>query len=157
MPLAKGKNTIVITALNEIGWSKVQDGTLSLTNGTEGGLDKRGTLYLLAIGVTKYPGIAGLCKDKPNCDLAYTGEDAIAFADTMEQRLGALHEKVVRRVLVNEGKSDGAPSAANIINALGILTRAQANDTVAVFLAGHGINDGPNYRFSRPTRLSPTA
>ncbi len=29
--------------------------------------------------------------------------------------------RVVRRVLVNEGKSDGAPTAANIINALGIL------------------------------------
>ena len=147
VPLAKGKNAIVITALNEIGWSKVQDGTLSLTNATEGGLDKRGTLYLLAIGVSKYPGIAGLCQPKPSCDLAYTGADAIAFADNMESKLGALHEKVVRRVLVDGGKSDGAPTAANIVNALGLLSRAQPNDTVAVFLAGHGMNDGPNYRF----------
>ena len=147
VPLAKGKNTIVITALNEIGWSKVQDGTLSLTNAIEGGLDKRGTLYLLAIGVSKYPGIAALCQPKPSCDLAYTGADAIAFADSMEAKLGALHEKVVRRVLVDEGKSDGAPTAANIVNALGLLGRAQPNDTVAVFLAGHGLNDGPNYRF----------
>ncbi len=147
VPLAKGKNTIVITALNEIGWSKVQDGTLSLTNESAGDLDRRGTLYILAIGVSKYPGIAKLCYPKPSCDLAYTGEDAIAFADTMEQRLGALHTNVVRRVLVNEGKSDGTPTAANIINALGILARAQANDTVAVFLAGHGVNEGPNYRF----------
>ena len=54
---------------------------------------------------------------------------------------------MVRRVLVNGGKSDGAPTAANIVNALGLLGRAQPNDTVAVFLAGHGINDGPNYRF----------
>ncbi len=147
VPLAKGKNTIVVTALNEIGWSKVQDGTLSLVNESAGLLDRRGTLYILAIGVTKYPGIANLCGDKPSCDLAFTGEDAIAFADTMEARLGALHMNVVRRVLVNEGKSDGAPTAANIINALGILARAKPNDTVAVFLAGHGINDGPNYRF----------
>ena len=81
MPLAKGKNTVVVTALNEIGWSKVQDGTLSLTNESAGTLDKRGTLYLLAIGVSKYPGIAALCKPKPSCDLEYTGADAIAFAD----------------------------------------------------------------------------
>ncbi|MGO9487342.1 MAG: PDZ domain-containing protein [Rhodomicrobium sp.] len=148
VPLAKGKNTIVVTALNEIGWSKVQDGTLTVESEGTGDLDKRGTLYILAVGVTKYPGIATLCKPKPSCDLAYTGEDAIAFADSMEQRLGALFGgRVVRRVLVNEGKSDGAPTAANIINALGILARAQPNDTVAVFLAGHGINDGPNYRF----------
>ena len=147
VPLAKDKNTIVITALNEIGWSKVRDGTLSLTSESAGSLDKRGTLYLLAIGVTKYPGIAALCQPKPSCDLAYTGADAMAFADNMEAKLGALHEKVVRRVLVDEGKSDGAPTAANIVNALGLLSRAQPNDTVAVFLAGHGINDGPNYRF----------
>ena len=69
VPLAKGKNTIVVTALNEIGWSKVQDGTLSLTNESAGGLDKRGTLYILAIGVSKYPGIASRCAPKPDCDL----------------------------------------------------------------------------------------
>jgi len=54
VPLAKGKNTIVVTALNEAGWSKVQDGTLALTNERVGELDKRGTLYILAVGVAKY-------------------------------------------------------------------------------------------------------
>jgi WD40 repeat protein len=39
VPLAKGKNSIVVTALNEIGWSKAQDGTLSLTNEAAGSLD----------------------------------------------------------------------------------------------------------------------
>jgi WD40 repeat protein len=147
VPLAKGRNTIVVTALNEIGWSKVLDGTLPVTNESAGELDKRGTLYILAIGVTKYPGISNLCAPKPDCDLTYTGNDATAFAESLERRLGVLHEKVVRRVLVNEGGGDGAPTAANIVNALGILGRAKPNDTVAVFLAGHGINDGPNYRF----------
>ncbi len=147
VPLAKGKNTIVVTALNEIGWSKVQDGTLTLTNESEGDLDKRGTLYILAIGVTKYPGVANMCRPKESCDLNFTGEDATAFADEMEKRLGALHNKVVRRVLVNSGAAADAPTAANIIDALGILRSAEANDTVAVFLSGHGVNDGPNYRF----------
>ncbi len=147
VPLAKGKNTIVVTALNEIGWSKVQDGTLTVTNESAGDLDVRGTLYILAIGVSKYPGVANLCKPKETCDLDFTGYDARAFADAMEKRLGPLHSKVVRRVLVNGGAPDDAPTAANIIDALGILRGAQPNDTVAVFLAGHGINDGPNYRF----------
>ena len=44
----------------------------------------------------------------------------------MEQRLGALHDKVVRRVLVNGGKPEDAPTAANIIDALGILGRRAA-------------------------------
>ena len=147
VPLAKGKNTIVITALNDIGWSKVQDGTLTLENEGDGELDKRGTLYILAVGVTKYPGIRKLCGPNRTCDLKFTGNDAVAFADTMQQRLGALHKNVIRRVLVNGGKSKDVPTAANIIDALGLLRRSQSNDTVAVFLAGHGMNDGPNYRF----------
>jgi WD40 repeat protein len=147
VPLAKGKNTIVVTALNEIGWSKVQDGTLTLTNAGLGDLDKRGTLYILAIGVSKYPGVPRNCPPKPNCDLNFTGNDAVAFAGSVEDRLGTLHEKVVRRVLVNEGASDGPPTASNILNALGIFARAQPNDTTVLFLAGHGFNDGPNYRF----------
>jgi WD40 repeat protein len=147
VPLAKGKNTIMVTALNEIGWSKAQDGTLTLTNESAGKLDKRGTLYILAVGVTKYPGIADWCRPKNNCDLNYTGQDAMAFAEMAERQLGPLHNKTVRRVLVNGGSDADAPTAAHIIDALGILSDATANDTVAVFLAGHGVEDGPNYRF----------
>ncbi|MFZ1108755.1 MAG: PDZ domain-containing protein [Rhodomicrobium sp.] len=147
VPLAKGQNTVVVTALNEIGWSKVQDGTVTVANETAGDLDRRGTLYILAIGVTKYPGVANLCRPKDTCDLDYTGADASAFADAMSARLGPLHDKVVRRVLENGGAADDAPTAANIIDALGVLRDAGPTDTVAVFLAGHGVNDGPNYRF----------
>lgn len=82
-----------------------------------------------------------------NCDLNYTGQDAIAFAEVAERQLGALHNKTVRRVLVNGGSAGDTPTAAHIIDALSILSDAKANDTVAVFLAGHGVNDGPNYRF----------
>jgi hypothetical protein len=121
----------VVTALNEIGWSKVRDGMVALTNAGPGDLDKRGTLYILAIGVSKYPGVPRNCPPKPNCDLNFTGNDAIAFADSVEQQLGRLHAKVVRRVLVNEGASDGLPTAANIINALGMFARA--NRTIPPF------------------------
>lgn len=58
-----------------------------------------------------------------------------------------MHDKVVRRVLVNGRAEVDAPTAAHIIDALGFLADAQPNDTVAVFLAGHGANEGPNYRF----------
>jgi WD40 repeat protein len=147
VPLAKGKNTIVVTALNEIGWSKVQDGTLALTNERVGELDKRGTLYILAVGVAKYPAIADWCRPQDTCDLNFTGEDAVAFAEAIERQLGPLHDRTVRRVLVNGGTDADAPTAAHIIDALSILSDAKINDTVAVFLAGHGLNDGPNYRF----------
>jgi WD40 repeat protein len=147
VPLAKGKNTIVVTALNEIGWSKVQDGALTLINESAGELDKRGTLYIVAIGVTKYPGLAGWCAPKSTCDLDFTGQDATAFADAIARQLGPLHNKTVRRLLVNGGAEADTPTAAHIVDTLSILSDAKANDTVAVFLAGHGVNDGPNYRF----------
>jgi WD40 repeat protein len=147
LPLAKGKNTIVVTALGDVSSSKIEDGKLTLTNESAGDLDTRGTLYILAIGVSKYPGLGDRCSPNPSCDLAFTSKDAAGFADIVELRLGALYEKVVRRVLVNGGKSEDAPTAANITDALGLLANAQVNDTVAVFLAGHGMNEGPDYRF----------
>ena len=93
VPLAKGKNTVVVTALNEIGWSKVQDGTLSVTNESAGELDKRGTLYILAIGVSKYPGIANWCKPKATCDLSFTAGRGSRSPGRWRQRLGPLHDK----------------------------------------------------------------
>jgi hypothetical protein len=100
VPLAKGKNTVAVAALNEIGWSKAQDGTLTIMSESVGDLDRRGTLYILAVGVSKYPNEADLCKPKETCGLEFTGEDATAVADAMQQRLGRLHDKVARRVLV---------------------------------------------------------
>jgi hypothetical protein len=37
--------------------------------------------------------------------------------------------------------------APHIIDALSTLSDAKINDTVGVFLADHGLNDGSNYRF----------
>ncbi len=149
VPLDRGKNTIVITAKNQTGWSKLQEGTLTLVNDAPGEtVKKRGTLYILAAGVSKYPGIRTRCKPDPNCDLNFTGKDAVAFADIVEARLGPLHERVVRRVLVNEGKSDGVPDRVNIENELGsIWNNATDEDTVAIFLSGHGVNERGNFYF----------
>ena len=65
----------------------------------------------------------------------------------MEKRAGPLHERVVKRVLVNGAAADDAPTAANIQDALGLLRQTGRNDTVMLFVSGHGVNDGPNYRF----------
>jgi hypothetical protein len=51
-PLSKGRNDIRITLTNTVG-DKTE--TLVLNHEGDGDLDKRGTLYILAIGVDKYP------------------------------------------------------------------------------------------------------
>jgi uncharacterized caspase-like protein len=67
---------------------------------------------------------------------------------TVESRLGPEHAKVVTRVLANDAESSSdQPTAANILDALGRLRQAAENDTVVVSIGGHGVNDGPNYRF----------
>ena len=137
VPLAKGRNTIRLTAVNESGETPTD---VIVTHEGDGDLDRRGTLHILAIGVDKYPNI-------PGKDLRFSGADAKAFAEAMEKRVGSLHERVASRVLVNGAKTGDAPTAANVLNALGLLRETRETDTVMVFVAGHGENEGPNYRF----------
>src|SRR5262249_22229453 len=75
VPLAKGKNEVRITLTNAIG-EKTE--TLELSQQGEGDLDKRGTLYILAIGVDKYPGLGRHCgrNGRESCDLNVAGADA---------------------------------------------------------------------------------
>jgi hypothetical protein len=137
VPVNKGPNEVVITAVNNTGETTE---AVAISHKGDGALDARGALFILAVGVDKYQNL-------PGNDLRYAGADAKAFADAMEKRVGRLHERVFKRVLVNDGASAGLPTAANIVDALSLLRRAKENDTVLVFVSGHGVNEGPNYRF----------
>jgi WD40 repeat protein len=147
VPLANGPNKIAIAAINDTGETVV---SVRVVHEGEGDLDKRGTLYILAVGVTDYRRLGNVCGDdrKQSCDLSFAGADAKAFADAMEARAGPLHQRVLKRVLINGGAERDAPTAANILDALGTLRGAKKNDTVMLFVSGHGINEGPNYRFA---------
>jgi WD40 repeat protein len=146
VPLGRGRNDVRVTLTNATG-EKAE--TIVLTHEGEGALDKRGTLYLLAIGVDKYPGLGANCGSlgTSSCDLNYPGADARAIADAVEKRLGPAHDGVVKRVLVNGAGREGEPTAANILDAIDLLKLAKETDTIVFFIAGHGFNDGPNYRF----------
>ena len=54
LPLFQGVNTVRIVAVNAAGESEPQE--VSITHNGEGALDKRGSLWVLAVGVDKYPG-----------------------------------------------------------------------------------------------------
>ncbi|HSR81422.1 MAG TPA: hypothetical protein VLL28_11640 [Hyphomicrobiaceae bacterium] len=53
----------------------------------------------------------------------------------------------MKRVLVNGGDAKDAPTASNIIDAVELLRQAHETDTVILCIAGHGVNEGPSYRF----------
>lgn len=139
VPLSNGSNEIRVSAVNAIG-EKTE--VITLRHEGDGALDQRGTLYLLAVGVDKYVAAGGVLPQ-----LRFSSADAGAFADAMVRRLGPMHDKVVSTLLTNGPDATALPTAANIRDALDKLRSARETDTVVVFLAGHGTNDGPNYRF----------
>ena len=141
VPLEQGENKIRIVARNQVGQT-VRD--FILFHDKPGILDARGTLYVLAIGVNKYPHLPPICGDgKQNCDLRYAGKDARAFRDVLVKQVGPLHKETKTLLLAQDG--DKPPTRANIEDALGeMLGKAGPEDTTVLFIAGHGVNDGPN-------------
>ena len=147
IPLAAGRNDVRIVLTNAIG-EKAE--MVTVMHEGEGDLDKRGTLYILAIGVEKYPGLGKICGPGGgmSCDLGYTSADARQLADTIEKRVGPSHANVVKRLLINEASNpNDLPTAANIVDAIGQLRETLETDTIVVSISGHGHNEGPNYRF----------
>jgi len=136
IPLEKGENHIQVTAHNAVGDS-VRDMVVYLDH--EGVLDKKGKLFILAIGVDKYPKLG------TENSLHYAAADARLMLDTLTKRAGPLHTQVISKLLVSGGAI--APTKANIEDALLFLHDAGPEDTVMLFLAGHGVNEGANYLY----------
>jgi hypothetical protein len=136
VPLEQGDNPIRITARNSIGTS--EPGELLLRFQGRGDLDRRGALYVVALGVDDYT------QSKAR-SLRYAGADARAFCEAMLRHAGPLHERAECLLLAKGG--DREPTRENIENAMLLFRKAEPQDTVALFLAGHGAYDGPNYVF----------
>lgn len=85
-----------------------------------------GDLYFLAFGVSKY-------KDA-RLDLAYADKDALDLAEIFKGMKGKFAE-VRTKALVNE-----AVTAASIRDAGQFLAKAKVDDTVVLFVAGHGVH-----------------
>jgi len=160
VPLYEGRNTVRIVAINAAGESEPQEAAIA-HNG-DGALDKRGTLWVLAVGVDDYRGAQHIVDQSgkvfayPN--LKYAGADAEAFAATVAAQMQAQHTKTEVTVLVNGGK-DGEPTRANILSALQrIRESSTATDTIVILLAGHGENwkEGGRYHFL-PTDFARTS
>ena len=141
VPLFGGENAIEVRGYNAIGQTTKG---LTLTASGEQDEERRGTLFVIAIGVDDYPNFRQ--------NLSFAGADARAFQEVLIAKAAPLHAKVKNLVLAKGG--DEPPTARNIDAALGALSEAGPNDTVVLFLAGHGVNDGPDYLFL-PTDAKP--
>jgi WD40 repeat protein len=134
VPMEKGENRIQVTARNDVG-ETAQDLLVYLDR--EGVLNKKGRLFIVAVGTDKYPKLGD------RYTLRYAGADARLMVDTLTKKAGPLHTQVISKLLVSDG--DTPPTKANIEDALAMFRDAAPEDTVVLFLAGHGVNDGPDY------------
>jgi uncharacterized caspase-like protein len=96
----------------------------------------KGNLYLIAIGVSEY--------QEEGYDLKYAAADARDVYHALVSQEGKAY-KQVKGILLADGAQ--SPTAANIEDSLDLLHKATQDDTVILFLAGHGINEDGNYYF----------
>jgi WD40 repeat protein len=136
VPLAEGSNVVRVSATNSTGESQPLEFLLGQRG--EGALDARGTLYIVAVGVDDYRSVS---------NLRFAGADAKAFEIEARRRFAAQHSKVDSRLLISGAGGNLEPTRANIAAALSLLRQANSTDTVVVFLAGHGDNQGSDYFF----------
>jgi WD40 repeat protein len=136
VPLEKGENRIQITARNDVGETVNE---LMVYLDREGLLDRKGRLLVLSVGVDDYSRLG------QGSALHYAGADARLIIDTLTQKAGPLHTEVKSKLLVSGG--DTPPTKVNIEDALDLFRETQPEDTVILFLAGHGVNEGADYLF----------
>jgi len=133
LPLQRGENLIRIVAKNRLNLIAEQSVQVQFDSREPA---QHGTLYLVAVGVSAY--------QNTNRSLRFAARDAKAFHQTMKEQKGKRYQAVKDRLL-----ADGAtrPTAANIKQALDLFKEAGPEDTVVLFLSGHGVYDGRDYYF----------
>jgi WD40 repeat protein len=123
LELTSGKNKIEVSCTNQAGLESLR----SLSNFNYAPQVK-GDLYFIGFGVSKY-------RDK-SLNLLYAHKDAqdlSAVFGKMQKRFQKIHT----RTLLNE-----QVTASNVQAAKDFLKNAKPEDTVVLFIAGHGVHDG---------------
>jgi hypothetical protein len=105
------------------------------------GTDQKLTLYVLAIGISKY-------KDS-SVSLRFAAKDADDFVALAKAQAGGLYEKVITHPLHGSLRDEEATREA-ILDELDWIRRAvtDTNDVALIFLSGHGVTTpDQHYRF----------
>ncbi|MCP4696781.1 MAG: hypothetical protein GY862_08020 [Gammaproteobacteria bacterium] len=135
LPLDPGKNRIRIVAANPAGFTAEKVLEVFFHKRIRG--KARGTLYLLAVGVSEYA--------DSSLRLNYAADDARAVHQRLTAQAGRAYTGVKSLLLADGAKK--IPDADNIRDALALFEQATDKDTTVLFLAGHGVNQGGEYYF----------
>ncbi len=98
-------------------------------------------LWGVTVGISQY--------EEKSINLKYSDADAEAIAQILREQEGKVFKKVHIEVLINE-----RATRDNIRNSINYLNRAAPNDTVFIFIAGHGIQREDGSYFFIPHNAS---
>lgn len=128
----------VVSVLARSGQAISEAASVSLKWGGAAQTQAKGTLNVLAVGVSRYRDAA--------LDLAFAAKDARDLAGRMDSQQGRLYGAVHSRVLLDAGAS--LEAIRDGLKWLGAATTER--DTAVIFLAGHGMNDSRDRFFFLP-------
>lgn len=137
--LADGDNRILIQAYEKTGGTAEKSMLMEISNPSsdeakETEKTKTRKLIVASIGIDRYAA--------PN-ELTYSVKDASDFLQTVEKNKSDAYDKVL-----TYGVFDDKATAKNIDDVFSqIETNADSNDTVLIYLSGHGLREGMNYYF----------
>ena len=163
VPVSEGENRILVTGRNAYGYLTERSVVaLAKKSGKE---ERKGKLYVVAIGVEQYPHLPADCNGGP-CDLRYPVDDAAAFLGVLAQNTAPLFNGMEALVMVNAEALEARPEQAAEIAAIAgagnflepdadniadgivdFLDLPGPEDTTVIFVAGHGINIDEDYYF----------
>ena len=136
IPLFDRENIIRIEVFN--GTSMEIAKTIVYKSGSTS-IKPKGNLYLLTVGANDF-------KNMPSNNLEFAAFDAENLAKFFTKDKKSPFNNVFAKIISDY--SELKPSRANIIEGLDIIKKMQAEDTVIIFLASHGLSDpAGNYYF----------
>jgi len=149
VPIIAGTNSFSAYAFNDSN-VKSRDARLTVTGANT--LDRKGTAYILAVGINKYSNL--------DFDLRYAAQDAEAFSSELQQKqnqLGTFSHVEVIPLLDQDARKDNILAALHLLagaktalpqgapDALRRLETAQPEDAVFVYYAGHGVSANSHF------------
>ncbi|MBN1523320.1 MAG: caspase family protein [Spirochaetales bacterium] len=148
IPLDRQTTIVTISAKNKFAVSKPSQ--LVIFRNSDIQEEKLPKLHILSVGISSYK--------NASLNLTFADKDAESMSMLFENQKGKLYSEVERKVLTNTHATKKA-----ILKELSVISRkASKDDSVILFLAGHGVNDSAgNYYFlswdADPARLAATA
>ena len=136
IPIEFLSKEVLVKGINKTGEFEVTD-VINLPAELIPQASQQGDLYVLSIGINEYPFLGR--------GLNYAQRDARLFHQLIVNNASGNFKQVHEQLLVNGATLQ--PTRRNILGALETLKQANSNDTVVVFLAGHGMTQDKAYYF----------